>query len=235
MLGTTMATRRPRKMKDVLIDFIERCADEQADPAKVREMLLAAPEAAQEYYAECRRLMEVGIQTFGGPVYNAPILAPSVCDKIVAAVADYPFSPNMSEEAEYRINEVVMRHVDPAGYEVLESLLMPTLNAYCLMLYSKPISRISSLQFAKYNVEGTRETKFHHDVESDFTCVISLNPEAFTGGGTGIRLSPDLEYNVPPLPKGYGLIFNGKAVHHRGLPVDSGERVLLVCWYSTAQ
>jgi len=222
-------------MNKVLQDFIQKCADELAEPDDIIRMLAENDEAAKHYCAAIDMLLAGAVQTLAGNVYRVPILAPSVCDTLVEVAKDYPFSVNEMEDDDYRINEVVMRNVDPAGYGVLSELLMPILDAYCLLIFSKHLSHFASLQFARYTIDGTRSTKFHHDVESDFTCVISLNPENFTGGGTGIRKAPHLEVNLEPLPKGYGLVFNGKAVHHRGLPVESGERLLLVCWCSTEE
>ena len=220
-------------MTPVLLEFINKCAAMEAGPDEVAEMLHAS-EAYPAYKRLLTRLYNDSVQTDAGQVYRMPILSTRYCDELVELSTLYNFNPNPEEEKDYQIEEVVLSTVDPEVYEALKKDLLPTLNAYCLLLYSTPITRVESMQIAKYRQEGTAGTGWHHDKVSDFTCVISLNPESFTGGGTGIRTSADTWDAVPPLPKGHGLIFNGRSIQHRGLPVTSGERLLLVCWCSTA-
>jgi hypothetical protein len=221
-------------MTPVLLDFINKCAEMEADPDTVAKMLRTS-EAGPAYRKELTRLHERSVDTDAGPVYQAPLLTPEYCNQLLELAKLYNFNPNPEEEADYQIEEAMLEVVDPEVYEDVKRALLPTLNAYSLLLYSAPIGKVESIQLAKYRPEGTAGTGWHHDKVSDFTCVISLNPENFTGGGTGVRTSADTWESIAPLPKGHGLIFNGRSIQHRGLPVYSGERMLLVIWCRTEQ
>lgn len=220
-------------MTPVLLNFVNHCADVGADPDTVLLLANALDDQGEALDHELHRLIHTEQTTMGGSVYNAPLMTPTECEALLDNIAEYDFTPNLSEGAEYRIEEAILEVVDPGAYESLKEFLLPVLNAYCLMLFSTPITKVVSFQVAKYRPEGTPGTGWHHDTESDFTAVISLNPGKFEGGGTGIRVMPHSTVDIPPLPQGHGLMFNGRCIQHRGLPVTSGERLLLVCWCST--
>lgn len=222
-------------MTPILLEFVNKCAAEGADPERVLDLIEQDEQVSDAYYRELERLSYNGLSTMAGSVFTIPLMTPSECDALVDNIAEYDFAPNLEEGAEYRIEEAVLEKVDPGAYESLKEFLLPVLNAYCLMINSTPITKVISFQIAKYRPEGTPGTGWHHDKESDFTAVISLNPGAFVGGGTGIRMAPHATYDLPPLDKGWGLVFNGRCVQHRGLPVTKGERLLLVCWCSTKE
>lgn len=220
-------------MNKLLVDFIHHCAELGADPEVVCDLLAKHARVQEQYEATLQIMDEHAVAAMGGFVYELPIMSPENCDAIRLAATNYDFSPNLAEGEEYRINEAMLELVDKGLYDLLVEDMLPVLNAYCLMINSCPITEVKSLQIAKYSPDGTEGTGWHHDKDSDFTCVISLNPEDFEGGGTGIRLAPHATWDVPPLPKGHGLVFNGRSIQHRGLPVTKGERLLLVCWCST--
>lgn len=220
-------------MTPVLLDFINRCAAAEADPDQTLHLLEQDEGAKDAYYRELENLSETAVDAMGGNIFLTKLLTPLECDFLLNCASHYDFTPNLEEGAEYRIEEVVLEVVDVECYESLKETLLPVLNAYCLMINSTPITKVVSFQLAKYRPEGTPGTGWHHDRESDFTAVISLNPESFTGGGTGIRLTPHSTTELPPLMKGQAMMFNGRSIQHRGLPVTSGERLLLVCWCST--
>lgn len=220
-------------MTPVLLNFINRCAAEEADPDRILDLIEQDEEVSNAYYHELERLSNYCYGAMGGNIFLAPLMTPSECDALLDNIAEYDFTPNLEEGAEYRIEEAVLENVDPGAYEALKEFLLPVLNAYCLMINSTPITKVVSFQIAKYRPEGTPGTGWHHDKESDFTAVISLNPGNFEGGGTGFRMAPHSTVDVPPLMQGHAVLFNGRSVQHRGLPVTSGERLLLVCWCST--
>jgi len=219
-------------MNLMLMEFIEKCAEIGADPDTVFEMLYVDDELRSVYDQTLRNLYLDAVDTKAGPVYKIPVLTPVQCNYFIDHARTKFFAPNTEEEIEYQINEHVMAETDE-GYRFVTSVLMPILNAYSLLIYSTPIKRIASVQFAKYSPDGTPGTGWHHDRASDVTCVVSLNPGEFEGGGTGIRTRPDSSDDVPPLNRGMALFFNGKAIQHRGLPVTSGTRLLLVIWMET--
>jgi len=220
-------------MNHVLQRFIAECAHAELDPDQVSEMLKIQITASEEYFKVLSRLRESAIIALGGPVYTVRMVTPMMCDFLALKSNYMKFSPNKSEGDDYQIEEAILSDVAPILYENLKELLLPDLNDYSLMVYSRPIQKIVSMQIAKYTPDGTPGTGWHHDTESDVSCVISLNPGEFEGGGTGIRLSPNEAVEVPPLSKGDALFFNGKTIQHRGLPVTLGTRLLLVIWMST--
>jgi hypothetical protein len=221
-------------MNPALLNFINQCAEREADPDDVEGMLLTNKEACNAYFDATNEMRYGMTTTFAGNVYKLQMLSTQECEEIVSRAATYDFTPNPEEEREYQIEEAVIERVDPQLYTRLLNTLLPVLNAWCLIINSTPITRVESFQIARYRPDGTPGTGWHHDRKSDFTCVISLDPRAFEGGGTGVRTSPHDWILVPPLCKGYGLVFNGKSIQHRGLPVTKGERLLLVCWASTS-
>ena len=56
-----------------------------------------------------------------------------------------------------------------------------------------------------------------------------LNTGKYTGGGTEFWKKGIVE----PLPTGSGLIFPSYTHMHRGLPVEEGDRYLLVFWLTS--
>jgi len=56
--------------------------------------------------------------------------------------------------------------------------------------------------------------------------VVPLNTGSYKGGGTEVHNYGTLK----PLPSGHALMFPSFTNRHRGLPVDGGDRYLLVFW-----
>lgn len=200
----------------------------EASPAEI-SVMLQDPEVRSAYEHALSTLGGSVRFTMAGPVYTIPMLSPEFCDEIVRRARGYTYDVNEEEGLAYQIDEAVLQEKDPELYDRLGELL-PVLNVWSLLVYQRPVTRVSSFQIARYTPDGTDQTGFHHDKSSDITAVISLNPGEFEGGGTEVRVRPDLAELVPPLPKGSALFFNGKMIHHRGAQVTSGERYLLVCW-----
>ena len=66
---------------------------------------------------------------------------------------------------------------------------------------------------------------WHHDHSADITMVVPLNTGEYDGGGTEFW-----KKDSKPLPIGTALFFPSFHNLHRGLPVTSGDRYLLVFW-----
>lgn len=166
-----------------------------------------------------------------GNAISIPLLDPRVCDDIVRRHQDAEFTPNMAEEPDYRINELVL---DPSERSTMilmrfaEEVIWPLFS----LLYGKAPNRFSSIQIARYGAPGPVGTGWHHDEDSEATCTVSLNPGQFAGGGTALRPLGGFAapVYVPPLPQGHALLFNGRTTLHRGLDVTEGVRNLLVFW-----
>jgi hypothetical protein len=173
------------------------------------------------------------IHARAGTIHWVPVLHPDYCAELVAHSErlgrERGYRPNLSEEAPYRIPEIVLSAADQRLYAEVESLLVLLMPWFMLIYQSRP-SRVSSIQFARYEPQGTAHGNWHHDYTSPMSLVVSLAPQLFEGGGTDVRLSATRYQGIPPLPAGYGLLFNGKQIHHRGRAVTGGVRHLLVFW-----
>jgi hypothetical protein len=161
--------------------------------------------------------------------FTCPVLSADACDFYLEFADKQPdlFKPNAKEELEYQIPEIVL----PTGLATLsrklaEEALWPLFH----LMYGTPPNHFSSIQLARYR-QGLG-TGWHHDEDSEATCVVSLAPERHVGGGTAILPAGATAPAVvlPPLPKGSALLFNGRQTLHRGLPTAKGERNLLVFW-----
>lgn len=176
-------------------------------------------------------LNDLPIKRFGDQVIAAPILAPQFCEVLLDWAKYEPFEPNLEEEPDYRINELVLGPKTPYFLACMDSAakaIWPLFN----LLYGKAPNGFSSIQIARYGEPGPVGTGWHHDESSEATCTVSLNPGQFAGGGTALRPAGAFSRAVcvPPLPQGWGLLFNGRTTLHRGLPVTDGVRQLLVFW-----
>lgn len=167
----------------------------------------------------------------GGSAFGVPFLSPEFCDALMSRVPELEHArqPNVEEDGPYQIPEIVLKHAAPDLHDAMVELAK-CLDAWFMLIYQVCPNSVSSIQLAKYAPSDTPHGNWHHDKDSDFTAVVSLNPEDFEGGGTDIRLNATDYHSVPPLPKGYALIMNGKQVMHRGRGVTKGERHLLVFW-----
>lgn len=212
------------------VELMYGAAAVEAEPDQLSAILNSNEEYATAYREAIDTLLNNCVSTLAGPVYSIPMLTPESCDRIVESAKKYGYDVNEEEGVAYRIDEAVLQVKDPDLYDALGRTLLPVLNSWSLLVYQRPVTRVASFQVAKYTPGGTKMTGFHHDRDSDVTAVISLNPGDFTGGGTDVRVMAHRSHYISPLPKGHALFFNGKAIHHRGAEVMSGERYLLVCW-----
>ena len=83
-----------------------------------------------------------------------------------------------------------------------------------------------NIQVANYNLKKKKQSAWHHDASSHISMVVPLNTGEYKGGGTEFHNRGIIE----PLPTGNALIFPSFTHMHRGLPVQSGDRYLLVFW-----
>ena len=82
------------------------------------------------------------------------------------------------------------------------------------------------IQIANYNIRDKQQGAWHHDASADISVVVPLNTGEYEGGGTEFQGRGVVE----PLPTGSALMFPSFTHMHRGLPVQSGDRYLLVFW-----
>ena len=219
-----------------LLEII-RCAKEVTDdPDRLADLIAEDQEWLAAFQWASTVLVHNRITGLGGNVFAVPMLDPDYCDELVdhsvRLGAEIGHRPNMAEEADYQIPELVLADVAPELFaEVHEA--MAFVNVWSALAFQTEIGGVSSIQFAKYEPSDTPRGNWHHDRDSDISAVVSLAPELHVGGGTEIRLNLVESFNLDPLPKGYALLFNGKLVQHRGRAVEDGVRHLLVCWLKT--
>lgn len=167
-----------------------------------------------------------------GKALAIPLLHPDLCDALLSVMREQggEMAPNPQEAAEYRIPELVLQYKMPELYRSIRAFAESLLYPICTLFWGKEPREIRSIQLARYTPDGTRMTGWHHDEDSNMTAVVNLAPELYSGGGTDFRTGIMTFEYVPPVPKGYALIFNGYNTLHRGAPVQSGERNILVFW-----
>lgn len=174
-------------------------------------------------------LMQGKVNALASSAFVVPVLSETACKFL--ADREYDYKENTENELEeYRIPEVVLEAEDPELFITLFKKLSYCLAPWFAMIWSAQPSNVTSIQLAKYNPTRRDKGTWHIDRDSNFTAVVSLNPDEFTGGGTQLADGPFGVVELPPLPKGYALIFDGKRTYHQGLPVTEGDRKLLVIW-----
>lgn len=205
-----------------LQELAERAAQEGMDPHQLWDYL-RYNDQDRHVYVDSLRFTDFY------PVTSVPLLSAEFCDYILERADKLIYEPNPHEEQDYQIPEAVLAVKDPELHQMLYDCL-PGLNVWTLLKYQRGLTGISSIQLARYTPEETAGGNWHHDIDSDITFVVSLNPECYEGGGTEFRTSAAKAEFLPPLPKGYAVMFPGKLLMHRGVPVTKGRRDLLVFW-----
>lgn len=225
-----------RQHVPALLSLIEMANETNPEPEELERLIEANPAWSASYQWVISMLMENRLQAMGGNVYAVPFLDPSVCRRLIeqsdAIAENGGWRRNPAEESLYQIPEIVLREREPALFKILAGLVK-FLDIYHSILYQNRPCSISSIQFTKYSPDGVSQGNWHHDLDSDFSAVVSLNPGDFEGGGTDVKLAPTMYHHIPPLPQGYALLFNGKMIHHRGSEVTKGSRYLLTYWMSS--
>lgn len=173
--------------------------------------------------------VELPVKKWAHGVVSAPVFTYAEARYFLeyAKLSKVSFEPNDEEETPYQIPEVVLGGpAQDVAKQLLHERLLPIFGVFFGVLPKK----IMSAQLAWYTPDGVTGTDWHVDADSDMTCVVSLDPSMYTGGGTALRPHGpcDVDVQVPALPAGHGLFFNGKFTFHKGLPVTSGDRILLV-------
>ena len=222
-----------RQHAPALLSLIDMAKETNPEPEELERLIEANPAWATSYQWVISTLMENRLQAMGGNVYAVPFLDPSVCKRLIEQsdkiAEDGGWRRNPAEDSPYQIPEIVLEKRDKTLFNVLAGLIK-YLDIYHSILYQNRPTSISSIQFTKYSPDGVSAGNWHHDLDSDFSAVVSLDPEMFEGGGTDVKLAPTLYHHIPPLPQGYALLFNGKMIHHRGCEVTKGSRYLLTYW-----
>ena len=163
-------------------------------------------------------------------IYKVPLFRRHFCklmmDEIKHMQNEFSFEMNKDEDELRQIPEIVLSERCPELYRNMWFIVQTVLNPIFFSIWQRHCGSIASVQIANYNLKDKRQGAWHHDESADLTVVVPLNTGKYEGGGTEF-------YNygiVDPLPSGHALIFPSFIHMHRGLPVDTGDRYLLVFW-----
>lgn len=165
----------------------------------------------------------------GHDIYTMPLFSAEFIKAIQSEIENIKkhssFEVNPDEAEEVQIEEFVLRNKCPGWYLSMLQLFLSHINVVIGALYGRIMSS-GVIQLANYNPRGIQQTSWHHDGDADFTLVVPLNTGEYEGGGTEFFNRG----SVPALPNGHALIFPAQGMMHRGMPVESGDRYLLVFW-----
>ena len=163
-------------------------------------------------------------------IYKVPLFRRHFCTMLLREIEqmkkEIKFAGNDDEDTLRQIPEIVLKEQVPELYRtmwfVVQSVLNPIFNA----IWQRDCRDPASIQIANYNLKDKKQGAWHHDESADISVVVPLNTGKYEGGGTEFH-----NYGkVDPLPTGHALIFPSFTNMHRGLPVKSGDRYLLVFW-----
>ena len=159
-------------------------------------------------------------------IYTIPFLTEDFCNSVLAEAKQIGFTKNSREAAAAQIDECNFNRtkMSYAGY-LLEELIAKYMNNIFWELWHRNINS-GRVQVANYNPNKVTEGCWHHDHTADITVVVPLNTGEYDGGGTEFWKKGIIK----PLPTGTALFFPSFHNLHRGLPVTSGDRYLLVFW-----
>lgn len=176
------------------------------------------------------------VHRYGSFAFKAPVFSELFCRRLLCELrvmehtTGIRFAPNQDEDSDFQIPEIVLEEVCPVlGRGIYDTALCSLWKWFQLAYNIKP-GWVSSIQVANYTPQGTSHGNWHHDEDSDYTAVVSLDPDAYVGGGTDLKDGFGSTVHIPKIPQGHALIFPGKHVMHRGCAVESGRRLLLVFW-----
>lgn len=167
---------------------------------------------------------------FTSGVYSFPFLRPEYVEDLLNEVAAMSFEVNAEEDALVQIPEITLQDNCRSLHDCLHSLFQYAVKPLAAILYGLEPKFMQSIQFAQYTPENTAHGHWHHDEDSDITLVVALT-DHHVGGGTMVKPQGLGEaFEVPQLPVGHAMLFQGSRMLHYGLPVTEGARNLLVFW-----
>jgi hypothetical protein len=168
-------------------------------------------------------------------IYRVPLFRRHFCNLLVKEIElmkrEISFEGNADEDKLRQIPEIVLKEQCPELYRnmwfVVQTVLNPIFNA----LWQRNCADPTTIQIANYNLVDKKQGAWHHDDSSDISVVVPLNTGSYEGGGTAFH-----NYGkINPLPVGHALMFPSFINLHKGLPVESGDRYLLVFWLCDKQ
>ncbi len=158
-------------------------------------------------------------------VYTIPLFSEAFCKMLLDEVKTKTFTPNEDEDEARQMPEVVLNEHLPLAAQAISEVVARVVNPILTELWMMP-THFAHIQVANYNPREKKQGAWHHDESADITIVVPLNTGEYEGGGTEFLHRGKVE----PLPNGTALIFPSLTHMHRGLPVETGDRFLLVFW-----
>ena len=163
-------------------------------------------------------------------VYKVPLFRRQFCKLLVKEIdsmqKEIGFEGNTDEDELRQIPEIVLREQCPELYRNMWFVAQTVLNPIFMAIWQRSCGDPASIQIANYNLKDKKQGAWHHDESADISVVVPLNTGDYEGGGTEFHNHGAIK----PLPTGHALIFPSFTHLHKGLPVGSGDRYLLVFW-----
>ncbi len=233
LLKASTAIPSKDKLHPALKDHIP-IFEQMAQAAEDRHGLTWADLYRRDDWANplCLTVKEYGrnLLEFTSGVYSFPFLRPEYIDDLLNEIAAMSFEVNAEEDALVQIPEITLQDNCRSLHDCLHSLFQYAVKPLAAILYGLEPAYMQSIQFAQYTPENTAHGHWHHDEDSDITLVVALT-DHHVGGGTMVKPQGLGEaFEVPQLPVGHAMLFQGSRMLHYGLPVTEGARNLLVFW-----
>ena len=166
-------------------------------------------------------------------VYTLPLFSKKFCEVLLDEVKHMEqtidFSPNPQEDVLRQIPEIVFNEHCPELFDSLMTVVENVVNPIFLNIWNRHVTT-GNIQIANYNLKDKKQGAWHHDASADISMVVPLNTGDYEGGGTEFFKRG----TIYPLPIGNAMLFPSFTHMHRGLPVQSGDRYLLVFWLKSS-
>jgi hypothetical protein len=168
-------------------------------------------------------------------IYRVPLFRRKFCKMLMKEIEhmqkEVGFEPNSDEDELRQIPEIVLREHAPELYRSMWFVVQTVLNPIFNAVWQRDCKDPASIQIANYNLKDKQQGSWHHDNSADISVVVPLNTGKYEGGGTAFHNYGE----IAPLPTGHALFFPSFTNLHKGLPVQSGDRYLLVFWLNDAK
>jgi len=168
-------------------------------------------------------------------IYRVPLFRRKFCTLLMKEISymqkEIGFETNSDEDELRQIPEIVLREHAPELYRSMWFVVQTVLNPIFNAIWQRDCKEPSTIQIANYNLRDKKQGSWHHDDSADISVVVPLNTGKYKGGGTAFHNYGE----IAPLPTGHALIFPSFTNLHKGLPVESGDRYLLVFWLNDRQ
>ena len=166
-------------------------------------------------------------------VYTLPLFSKKFCQVLLDEVKHMEqtinFRPNPDEDTLRQIPEIVFNEHCPELFDSLMTVVENVVNPIFLNIWNRHVTT-GNIQIANYNLKDKKQGAWHHDASADISMVVPLNTGDYEGGGTEFFKRG----TIYPLPIGNAMLFPSFTHMHRGLPVQSGDRYLLVFWLKSS-